>query len=489
MRLTLPDFRAAQVLVVGDLMLDRDWSGNCSRISPEAPVPVVRIDDRRERRRPGGAGNVALNLAALGVTTRLVGAIGNDAHGRQLRDLLDEAGVACYLHVSDRACTVSKLRVLSHHQQLIRLDFEQGFDDMTPAQLAAQVKAARPSQGVVVLSDYGKGTLRDPQRVIRDAQAAGLTVLVDPKGRDFDRYRGADIVTPNRAEFEAVAGVCRSDAELVERGQRLRDALALEALLVTRSEQGMTLLCRDAEPLHLSAYARQVFDVTGAGDTVIAVLAAGRAAGMDWASATRLANLAASLAVARRGAATVSVAELAHALQVEDGSDAGVLDEAALLTAVTAARQRGERIVMTNGCFDVLHAGHVAYLQQAKALGDRLIVAVNDDASVRRLGKGAGRPFNTLDDRMAVLAGLAAVDWVTPFAEDTPARLIGRIAPDVLAKGGDYRPDEIAGGDGVVAAGGAVRVLDWMPGRSTTGIVAAIRAAAGCSDDRGASQA
>ena len=274
MRLTLPDFRAAQVLVVGDLMLDRYWLGACSRISPEAPVPVVGITD--EQLRPGGAGNVALNVAALGAATHLVGAVGDDTQGRQLRALLDAAHVNCHLHVADQACTVTKLRVFSHAQQLIRLDFERGFDSVTTAQLAALIRAARPSQGVVVLSDYGKGTLRDPRAVIRDARAAGLMVLVDPKGRDFKRYHGANIVTPNRTEFEAVVGVCRNDAELIERGYRLRDELALDAVLVTRSEQGMTLLHGEAEPLHLAAHAQQALDVTGAGDTVIAVLATGR---------------------------------------------------------------------------------------------------------------------------------------------------------------------------------------------------------------------
>ena len=486
MRLTLPDFRAAQVLIVGDLMLDRYWQGACSRISPEAPVPVVRIDD--EQVRPGGAGNVALNVAALGAAAHLVGAVGDDAQGRQLRALLEAAHVNCRLHVADRACTVTKLRVFSHAQQLIRLDFERGFDTVTAAQLAALIRAARPPRGVVVLSDYGKGTLRDPQAVIRDARAAGLTVLVDPKGRDFKRYGGANMVTPNRTEFEAVVGVCRNDAELIERGYRLRDALALDALLVTRSEQGMTLLHGEAEPLHLAAHAQRALDVTGAGDTVIAVLAAGRAAGMDWPSAARLANLAASLAVMRPGTATVSVADLEDALHVTKAGDAGMLNETALLTEVAAARRRGERIVMTNGCFDVLHVGHVAYLQQAKALGDRLIVAVNDDASVQRLGKGAGRPFNALADRMAVLNALASVDWVVPFAEDTPVRLIDRVAPDVLVKGGDYRPEAIAGGDGVVAAGGEVRVLDRVPDRSTSDLVAAIRAAAVHADDAGVSR-
>lgn len=473
MRTVVPDFAAARVLVVGDLMLDRYWHGDTSRISPEAPVPVVRVDEVEER--AGGAGNVALNIAALGGRVEVLGLTGDDEAAEALAARLTRSGVRCGFVRLRAGRTITKLRVMSRHQQLIRLDFEDGFPGHEPGALAERFGAAlADGADVVVLSDYGKGTLRDPQALIRAARAAGRPVLVDPKGTDFARYRGATLITPNQAEFEAVAGRCRDEGHLVERAERLRDELALEALLVTRSEKGMTLLRAGHPPLHLPARAREVFDVTGAGDTVIAVLAAALAAGEELAEATALANLAAGIVVAKLGTATVSVAELRQAMREPGASERGVVDEERLLRLVREARAHGERVVMTNGCFDILHAGHVHYLAQAAGYGDRLVVAVNDDGSVRRL-KGAERPINSLAQRMAVLAALGSVDWVVPFAEDTPERLICRVLPDVLVKGGDYQPEQIAGGGCVRAAGGEVVVLGFVDGCSTSGIVQRIK--------------
>jgi len=283
-------------------------------------------------------------------------------------------------------------------------------------------------------------------------------VVVDPKGTDFQRYRGATLLTPNQSEFEAVVGAIADDADLAAKGCALRDALDLDALLVTRSEKGMCLLQRGHAPVHLPTLAREVYDVTGAGDTVVAVLAAALAAGEAMHEAVALSNLGAGVVVGKLGTATVSPAELAAAMEQHLPIQTGMVAEDDLVALVARARAAGERIVMTNGVFDILHAGHVTYLQQARALGDRLIVAVNDDDSVRRL-KGESRPVNPRDARMTVLAALAAVDWVVPFAEDTPQRLICRVCPDVLVKGGDYRPEDIAGGECVTAAGGAVKVL------------------------------
>ncbi len=470
---TVPDFSQAAVLVVGDLMLDRYWHGPASRISPEAPVPVVHVREVEER--PGGAGNVALNLASLGVDVRLVALTGDDEAATVLAEKLGAAGVDCRFQRCPQHPTVTKLRVLSRHQQLIRLDFEQPFAPDDAQALVATAEAALDGVGAVILSDYGKGALGAVDRLIQAARARGLPVLVDPKGSDFGRYRGATCITPNLAEFEQVVGSCPDEATLVARGQRLMEALALEALLVTRGEQGMTLLRPGRPEFHLPTQAREVYDVTGAGDTVISVLAAALAAGEPWEAATALANLAAGLVVGKLGTATVSVPELRRAVHEMSDSGGGVVNEEQLLLAVADARAHGERIVMTNGCFDILHAGHVAYLEAARRLGDRLVVAVNDDDSVRRL-KGAGRPINPLERRMAVLAGLASVDWVVPFSEDTPERLICRVRPDVLVKGGDYRPEDIAGGDCVRAAGGEVRVLGFEDGCSTSAIIRAIRA-------------
>lgn len=476
MSLELPALHRASVLVVGDVMLDRYWSGATGRISPEAPVPVVRVRD--ERSVAGGAGNVAVNLAALGVSVGLVGKVGDDEAGRELAAHLRDAGVVPSLITVPGLPTITKLRVLSRNQQLIRLDFEEDLAGGAPLDVAAL-----PLDGVqlVVLSDYAKGTLDDAPALIARAREAGIPVLVDPKGEDFARYRGATLLTPNLAEFHAVAGVPSDDEDLVLRAQRLREELALEALLVTRGERGMTLVQAEAVT-HLPAQAREVFDVTGAGDTVIAMLAAALASGCDAAHAAQLANVAAGVAVGKLGTATVSREELSHALHQQGVGGRAVMTEDALLAAVAEARSRGQRIVMTNGCFDILHAGHVSYLEEAKRLGDRLIVAVNDDASVTAL-KGAGRPVNPLGDRMAVLAALAAVDWVLPFSEDTPARLIGEVLPDVLVKGGDYRPEDIAGGGAVSAAGGSVQVLPFQEGRSTSRILADAARASAAGDD------
>ncbi|MBT8144769.1 MAG: bifunctional D-glycero-beta-D-manno-heptose-7-phosphate kinase/D-glycero-beta-D-manno-heptose 1-phosphate adenylyltransferase HldE, partial [Gammaproteobacteria bacterium] len=419
---------------------------------------------------PGGAANVALNLAALGVRPALFGITGRDESGQQLAALLQDR-VECYFGHGE-APTITKLRVLSRNQQLIRLDLEQSFDaDSFPG---AALQGRLAELDVLVLSDYGKGTLRDPRSLIAAARAAGVAVLVDPKGRDFERYRGATLLTPNLGEFEAVAGSSSSDAELVERGRVLREALDIDNLLITRGERGMTLIDAGGEPLHLPAESREVYDVTGAGDTVIATLAASIAAGESPAQAAALANLAAGLVVRKLGVATVSRSELRLELHRRGIGGRGLLSESQLIEFVRESQARGERVVMTNGCFDILHAGHVSYLEEAKSLGNRLVVAVNDDDSVSRL-KGSDRPVVPLADRMSLLAGLAAVDWVVPFSEDTPQRLICAVLPDVLVKGGDYRPEDIAGADCVRDNGGHVEVLSFKSGRSTSSIIERIR--------------
>ncbi|QEL09697.1 bifunctional D-glycero-beta-D-manno-heptose-7-phosphate kinase/D-glycero-beta-D-manno-heptose 1-phosphate adenylyltransferase HldE [Kushneria phosphatilytica] len=471
MKLDLAALERARVLVVGDVMLDRYWHGPTSRISPEAPVPVVRVDETEDR--PGGAANVALNIAALGARVGLVGLVGNDDNAAILRERLAVVGIESDFQVSETVPTITKLRVMSRNQQLIRLDFESPLADVDTTPLEACVERQLEGSELMIVSDYGKGTLSRVQALIDAGRRAGRRVLVDPKGRDFTRYRGASVITPNLAEFEAVVGPCPDDDTLAAKGEQLRLELGLEALLVTRSERGMTLIREGRSPLHLPTRAREVYDVTGAGDTVIGILGLALAAGHDLAEGVVLANLAAGLVVAKPGTATLSVAELYSALQSDHLAEYGITGERALIDAVRAAQARGERVVMTNGCFDILHAGHVAYLEQAAALGDRLIVAVNDDASVARL-KGAGRPINPLERRMAVLSGLRAVDWVVAFSEDTPQRLIETVLPDVLVKGGDYQPEQIAGGEAVRRAGGEVRVLGFEDGVSTTAMIATI---------------
>jgi D-beta-D-heptose 7-phosphate kinase/D-beta-D-heptose 1-phosphate adenosyltransferase len=466
---TIPRFEGATVLVVGDVMLDRYWHGITSRISPEAPVPVVHVQDLEER--PGGAGNVALNIAMLGAEAILLSITGHDDSAEALKAALTAKGVECVFQQHESSPTVTKLRVISHHQQLIRLDFERGFHELKSDYLLASMKMRLPDADVVILSDYGKGVLSPARPFIEAAREAGKPVLVDPKQRDFSHYYGASLITPNLAEFETAAGACRDEEELVQRGLRLIEQYALGGLLITRGEAGMTLLRPMHEPLHLPTQAREVYDVTGAGDTVISVLAAGLATGESLPVAMRLANLAAGVVVGKLGTAGVTPEELQGALnQHEDVGRRGVVDEKRLTSLLASVRQAGETIVMTNGCFDILHAGHVHYLEQAAQLGDRLIVAVNDDASVRRL-KGDGRPINALAQRMAVLAGLSAVDWVISFTEDTPERLICKLQPDVLVKGGDYQPKEVAGN----RCAGETRILPYVEGCSTTAMIDAIQ--------------
>lgn len=468
MKLEMPPFQDARLLVIGDVMLDRYWHGSANRVSPEAPVPVVKVGNQESR--PGGAGNVALNVAALGSATRLIGVVGNDEAGDELRSRLNAAGVYCdFIQCADKP-TITKLRVISQHQQLIRADFEEPFlaDDVAAIQGKAQDLI--DDTQAVILSDYAKGALQDVTPLIELARSNNIPVIVDPKGTAFEKYAGATLITPNLNEFEAVVGPCANEQELVTKGLKLVSDLQLQAMLITRGEHGMTLIRPDSPELHLPARAQEVFDVTGAGDTVISVLAAAMAAGESMADATALANLAAGLVVGKLGTAAISGPELRRAILGELDSSRGVMTSEQLSIAVQDAREHGEKIVFTNGCFDIIHAGHVGYLTEAKKLGDRLVVAINDDASVKRL-KGSGRPINPVERRMAVLAGLEAVDWVVSFAEDTPESLLEALKPEILVKGGDYTIDQVVGGAFVQSYGGEVKALEFLDDCSTSEIV------------------
>ncbi len=472
MKSQLPDYSSAKVLVIGDVMLDRYMVGGTKRISPEAPVPVVNVAQTEDR--AGGAANVAQSIAALGGSAKLLGMTGDDEAGTMLAWQLTQHAVESDMVRLQGVPTILKLRVLSHGQQLIRLDFEEPFHRFDSTELLQKYAESVLDAGVVILSDYNKGTLTEAQLMIQLARKANVPVLVDPKGNDFSKYRGATLITPNLTEFEAVVGKCDSDDELVDKARKLISDHDFEAVLITRSERGMTLVEHEGPKLHLATTAISVSDVTGAGDTVISTLGTSLAAGASLADACRFANLAAGIAVTKVGTSTVNRAEIATAMAVHDVEASGVLDREELMIVADNARKRDETIVMTNGCFDILHPGHISYLNTAAQLGDRLIVAVNSDRSVSAL-KGPKRPIIGCENRMKVLAGLSAVDWVVEFDEDTPEELIASILPDVLVKGGDYKVEEIAGHKQVLVNGGDVRPLQFENDHSTSSIIDSIK--------------
>ncbi len=467
----------ARVLVVGDVMLDRYVYGSVERMSPEAPVPVLRQSG--ERAMAGGAGNVARNIAALGGTALLIGLVGDDAAGRELSALLGEAHRVAPRLITDPARpTTLKTRFIAGRQQLLRVDGEAPNPAAggTAQALVAALKEMLPGADVVLLSDYAKGVLSEEvlPHAIALARGAGKRLIVDPKSRDFHRYAGADLLTPNRGELAAATAVAGEDDDSVAAAARQAIASAgVGAVLVTRSERGMTLVENGREPLHLPAEAREVFDVSGAGDTVIATLAAALAAGTGLPQAARLANTAAGIATGKLGTAVVHPADLLGALQARTvlASEAKVVALETALERVQRWRAAGERIAFTNGCFDLIHPGHVSLLGQARAAADRLVVGLNSDASVRRL-KGEGRPVQNETARGIVLASMGAVDLVLIFDEDTPIGLIEAIRPEVLVKGADYRLEQVVGADIVQGYGGRVVLADLLAGHSTTGTIA-----------------
>ena len=461
------DFSQSTILVYGDVMLDQYWLGDTERISPEAPIPVVHVQHKRQC--VGGAGNVALGTQALGATVRLFGLCGDDDAGDDLEKLLEQNKVISHLcHVVGNPTTI-KLRIMSHDQQLLRLDFEKKIpvEDDLIHDLISHLGSAQ----VLIISDYAKGVVGDVSALIATAKQHGVAVFVDPKNMDLSVYRGATLITPNRKEFEAVVGVCHNNEERICKARNLLKQFSFESILITLGKDGMLFVPAAGEPLHLPAHKQEVFDVTGAGDTVIATLACAIASGFEWATAVLLSNVAAGLAVTKLGTATISREEIIHELRIEQGGSARILDKDALSALVRTEQQKGRKVVMTNGCFDILHPGHVAYLQEARSLGDCLIVAINDDESVRAQNKGANRPINPLVHRMAVLAGLQAVDWIIPFSGETPEKLISAILPDILVKGSDWQGKTIAGAKAVEANGGEVKFLTFIDGYSTTAII------------------
>jgi len=474
----LSDLAGQTVLCIGDLMLDEFVYGEVSRISPEAPTPVIAC--KRSELMVGGAGNVARNLVALGTRCIFVGVVGDDATGLALSDTLNaEPLVEARLVVDGARQTTRKVRFVSEHfsTHLLRADWELAVpvDAASEEAIVAHALAALPHAGAVVLSDYAKGALtpRVIRAVIQAARDAGKPVIVDPKGRDYSIYHGATMITPNRQELaDATHRTATTDDEIAAAAAGLRKALSAQAVLVTRSEAGMTLV-HDGASVHVPAYPVRVRDVSGAGDTVVAIIAAMLALRADFESAMRAANAGAAVVVGKRGTATVSVAELrarilpASTLAPEEKI---VFDWAMLDEHLGAWKSQGLRVGFTNGCFDLLHPGHVRLLAAARAACDRLVLGLNSDSSVRRL-KGEGRPVQPVGARAEVLAALEAVDLVVVFEEDTPLKLIERVKPTVLVKGGDYTRETVVGHEIVEALGGEIVLIDLVPGHSTTAMV------------------
>ncbi len=472
------DFSHLTVLCAGDVMLDRFVHGDIDRISPEAPVPVLRLRDTREM--PGGAGNVASNVASLGGRAILVGLVGEDESGaRLLRNLAARPGIENALVSTTRRPTICKTRFIAGRQQVVRTDEESGdalFDDEAAALMAA-IDRHLPRCQAVVLSDYGKSSLSPAviAHAIDAARRAGVPVFVDPKSDDFATYRGATCITPNLKEFAAAARASsRTEAEIAASARPLLKRSAARAILVTRSERGMTLVEESGDVTTVPARAREVFDVSGAGDTVIAAMALGFASGRTLAQSMHVANAAAGVVVSKLGTATANIAEIMHELAAQS-DEAGIASDGlqplpAALGMVALWREQGLRVGFTNGCFDILHPGHVSLLAFARRSCDRLVVALNTDESVARL-KGPTRPVNTLAQRAQVMAAIRFVDCVVAFGEDTPLEVITALQPDVLVKGADYTVAQVVGADVVLAAGGQVILAELVAGQSTTGII------------------
>lgn len=461
-------------LIIGDVMLDRYLIGNVGRISPEAPVPVVLLKEQNER--AGGAANVAANLALLGIKTHIIGCIGDDAEGGSLQKSIAGMGIGTSeMFRSTYRPTIAKTRILGGHQQMLRLDQESqsAFNDAENIQLLKSVQAELAlNPSIVILSDYAKGLLSDDicQKIIKASKNLNIPVLVDPKGRDYTKYQGATALTPNKKETAEACETHVDDDNLIDKSTKLKKQLGLDFLAVTRGEEGITLI---GDTVHqIAATAQQVFDVSGAGDTVIATLAAGLLHDLSPLESLQLANLAAGVVVGKVGTIPITRDELLGTLaQQQDNAQAQkvcVLSE--LLAKVDGWKSNKQKVVFTNGCFDLLHAGHVTYLEAAKKRGDKLILGLNTDRSVSAI-KGPTRPVVNEGDRARVLAALESVDAVILFDEDTPLSLINAVKPNVIAKGSDYTADQVVGGKEVESWGGEIALINLVEGRSTSNII------------------
>lgn len=459
--------RKKNILVVGDIMLDKYWSGDTNRISPEAPVPVVKIEKIEDKL--GGAGNVAINSKSLGNDVSIIGFVGKDAEGNNIKKILCDQKIDDNIISIDGHETILKLRIMSKKQQIIRVDFEKKFENYAE-EIVEKFEKEIVKSDIVILSDYNKGTLEKIPALIKICKKFNKKVIVDPKGSEYEKYKGASFLTPNYSEFESFVGICRDEDEIYKKGLNLIERLNLEGLLITRSENGITLISKNKK-IDIPTVAKDVYDVTGAGDTVISVFASMIANNIGPILSAQIANHAAGIVVGKVGASNVTIEEL---IDVVHSNESKVISKIELKNFLRFVKAKKNKIVMTNGCFDILHPGHIDYLKKAKAMGDILIVALNSDDSVKKL-KGDTRPVNSEIERSKMLECFDFVDKIVIFDELTPKDLYADVLPDVLVKGGDYNEKNVVGADSVIKNGGQVKIVEYLEGYSSSNIIEKIK--------------
>lgn len=473
-KLLSPDSKM-KVLVIGDLMLDEYIWGSVDRISPEAPVQVVEA--RSENYVPGGAANVANNLVALGHDVYIVGAVGNDHKGNMLTDMLQQEDINCEgIKILKHRPTINKIRVIAHNQQILRIDREVkgALSEKVEQEIIDYIDSIIPAVDGIICSDYLKGLLTNNvlKAIITSSKKHNKLVFVDPKGKDFFKYRGANVLTPNEHEVELASIESGKDNyELTKAAKKIMDMLRLDSLLVTRGKDGMCLFESGKEPIHIPTEAKEVYDVTGAGDTVIATFATAALSGLNFEDAAKIANKAAGIVVGKVGTAVIHKEDIKNILQESVLHSAqNILPLNELKQIVSQAKSYRKSIVFTNGCFDIIHSGHIEFLQKARKLGDLLIVGLNSDSSVRKL-KGEGRPIKTEKERASILAALKYVDYITIFTEETPENMIRELRPDIVVKGSDYSIDQVVGRNIIEQYGGRVELVPIVQGFSTSTLV------------------
>jgi len=456
------------ILVIGDVMLDEYWFGNCNKISPEAPVPVTKIINKNFK--VGGAGNVALNLAEINSNVALVSTIGKDVEGKIIKKILNNKNIDLNFKEVDDCQTIKKLRIFSKHHQMIRLDFESK-KEKYKIKLDNKLKKKIDNHKLVLISDYEKGSLMEVKKIINYAKLKSKLIIIDPKGNDFSKYKGASILTPNIYEFTQIVGVIKNKSMLIKKARDLIKKSSLIGLLITQGKNGMTFVSKD-KVIHKNSLVQDIYDVTGAGDTVIAIFSAYLNLGKTYEESMDMANIAASIVIKKIGTSTASKKEIdeIYELKNKKPNKKIYISNSDILQKVETIKKRNKKIILTNGCFDVIHAGHIHLLENAKKLGDFLIVAINSDKSIKAL-KGNNRPINKLSARIEVLKALACVDLIITFDELTPLKIIKMISPDYLVKGGDYKIKDVIGAAIVKANKGKVKIIKIKKGFSTTKIL------------------